>query len=274
MKLLTARLQNTAILLATAALLSPAAHATKTICTALADANTGQTLVKQGNCDERFTPASTFKIAISLMGYDSGFLKDEHAPALPFKEGYSDWGGANWKQPTDPQRWITWSVVWYSQVITQALGEARFRKYLDDLDYGNRDGSGDPVKHDGLTRAWLSSSLKISPVEQLAFLRKIVQRKLPVTAHAMEMTSRLTLIEPHPDGWEIHGKTGSGSPPGPDGKYDATRAYGWFVGWASKGSRTVVFARLDQDDKEEAGGPGPRARDALLKELPALLAGK
>ena len=123
-------------------------------------------------------------------------------------------------------------------------------------------------------RAWLSSSLKISPVEQLALLRKIVQRKLPVTAHAMEMTSRLTLIEPHPDGWEIHGKTGSGSPPGPDGKYDATRAYGWFVGWASKGSRTVVFARLDQDDKEEAGGPGPRARDALLKELPALLAGK
>lgn len=268
------RLWRSAFALAAIAALSPAVHATKTICTALADAHTGQMLLKQGRCEGRFTPASTFKIAISLMGYDAGFLKDEHAPTLPFKEGYADWGGDNWKQPTDPQRWITYSVVWYSQLVTQSLGEVRFRKYLNDLEYGNRDGSGDPGKNNGLTRAWLSSSLKISPVEQLALLRKIVQRKLPVTAHAMEMTSRLTLIEPHPDGWEIHGKTGSGSPPGPDGRYDVTRAYGWFVGWATKGPRTVVFARLDQDDKEEAGAPGIRARDALLKELPALLAAK
>ena len=48
----------------------------RTICTAIADAGTGKILMQQGDCSGRVTPASTFKIAISLMGYDSGFLKD------------------------------------------------------------------------------------------------------------------------------------------------------------------------------------------------------
>jgi beta-lactamase class D len=32
----------------------------KTICTVVADAATGTALVEQGNCAERYTPASTF----------------------------------------------------------------------------------------------------------------------------------------------------------------------------------------------------------------------
>lgn len=55
------------------------------ICTAVADARTGEVLVQRGDCAQRVTPASTFKIAISLMGYDAGFLKDEHQPTLPFR---------------------------------------------------------------------------------------------------------------------------------------------------------------------------------------------
>src|SRR5665213_394209 len=90
------------------ALMAFAAHA-EIVCTAVADAAAGKVLKQEGVCDQRVTPASTFKIAISLMGLDSGFLKDEHAPTLPFQEGYVDWGGAEWKKPTDPARWIKYS---------------------------------------------------------------------------------------------------------------------------------------------------------------------
>jgi hypothetical protein len=47
---------------------------TLTICTAVADAASGKTLKQEGACDTRATSASTFKIAISLMGFDAGFL--------------------------------------------------------------------------------------------------------------------------------------------------------------------------------------------------------
>lgn len=143
----------------------------KVVCTTVADAATGKLLKVDGLCNQRVTPASTFKIAISLMGYDAGILSDEHAPALPFHQGYPDWI-LEWRSTTDPTRWIKNSVVWYSQQVTKSLGGGRFRRYMSAFDYGNQDVSGNPGKHDGLTYAWLSSSLKISPLEQLTFLAR------------------------------------------------------------------------------------------------------
>jgi beta-lactamase class D len=243
----------------------------RTICTAIADAATGTVVLEQGDCRDRVTPASTFKIALSLIGYDSGLLKDAQSPALPFREGYSDWGGPEWKQTTDPTRWIQYSVVWYSQQLTQSLGAERFQDYVDKFHYGNQDLSGDPGKGNGLARSWLGSSLKISPLEQLSFLGKLVNRQLPVSAHAIDMTQEITRIAPLANGWDLHGKTGTGFPRTADGTQDPAHAYGWFVGWASKGARTFVFARLIQDEAEEATPSGPRARAALLSELPSLL---
>jgi len=54
----------------------------RTICTAIADAKTGARLMHDGDCGTRFTPASTFKVALSVLGYDTGFLQDEHSPTL------------------------------------------------------------------------------------------------------------------------------------------------------------------------------------------------
>lgn len=254
---------------APAALLSRPAGP-RVVCTLIADA-AQETLLKQsGTCDRRVTPASTFKIAISLMGYDSGFLIDEHAPALPFREGYPDWNPA-WRTVTDPTSWIKNSVVWYSQQVTQSLGEDRFQRYVAAFGYGNADVSGDPGKHNGLTAAWLSSSLKISPVEQIAFLEKVLNQRLSVSAHAYDMTSRITAVGEVSGGWEVHGKTGTGFPVQPGGGYDLEHAFGWFVGWASRGDRTLVFAHLIEDEKKEADNAGLRARDAFMRELPGLL---
>ena len=248
--------------------LIPAAQA-RDVCTVIADAGNGQVLREEGECDRRVTAASTFKIAISLMGFDSGFLVDEHSPALPFRNGYPDWL-PEWRQTTDPTSWIKYSVVWYSQQITTSLGQDRFRRYVSEFHYGNQDVSGNPGKHDGLTQAWLSSSLKISPLEQVSFLENVVNHQFLLRARAYDMSARITAIAALPNGWEIHGKTGTGFPMGPDGAHDELHAYGWFVGWAIKGPRTLVFARLTQDDKPESIRAGLRAREEFLAKAPAM----
>lgn len=72
------------------------------LCTVVTDTSSEQRLRQDGMCDRPVTPASTFKIAISLMGYDSGFLIDEHSPALPFQDGYPDWGRRGGRRPIRP----------------------------------------------------------------------------------------------------------------------------------------------------------------------------
>lgn len=245
---------------------APAQAETVVVCTAVADADTGAVLKREGECDTRATPASTFKIPISLMAFDAGFLEDVHRPALPFREGYADWVPA-WRSTTDPARWMTESVVWYSHKATEALGPERFGRYVDAFGYGNKDVSGDPGKDNGLTRAWLSSSLQISPLEQLAFLRRIVRRELPVNSHAYEMTRALVDIGPQPGGWHVYGKTGAAPSKNPDGSVIAGQPWGWFVGWAEKDGRTVVFARLTRDTVRPAVSPGRAARAAVVREL-------
>jgi beta-lactamase class D len=257
-----------AVLALTGALQCPATRAGAT-CTALADAVTGRLLKSEGLCDQRVTPASTFKIALSLMGYDSGFLTHEHLPALPFHDGYVDYM-PSWKATTDPTTWIKNSVVWYSQQLTEWLGEERFRHYVEAFHYGNADVSGDPVRHDGLTHAWLSSSLRISPLEQLEFLHRLITRQLPVSARAYDMTSRITAVG-KANGWELHGKSGNGARVNADGTVDHTRQIGWFVGWASQGERVVAFARCIQDDGPQPEPVARRAREGMLRDLPGLL---
>ncbi len=239
-------------------------------CTFMTDAATGARLVQHGQCDERVTPASTFNIVVSLMGYDSGILIDEHAPALPFKEGYPDWIPA-WRATTDPASWLRHSVLWYAQQVVARLGADRFARYLQQFEYGNQDLSGDPGKNNGLAMAWVSSSLTISPVEQAAFLRKLVNHELPVSAHAVEMTSRIMVTDTLANGWVVRGKTGTASPVLANGKDDATRQYGWYVGWASKAGRTVVFARMVLQPRRQDSYAGWRVKQAFLEALPGHL---
>ncbi len=264
------RLEYLAYALLATGLIASKAEA-RTICTVVAYANTSKVLVQQGDCATRVTPASTFKIALSLMGFDSGFLKDEHAPVLPYRPGYAAWGGKAWRQPIDPERWIKLSVVWFSQQVALSLGQERFQRYATAFQYGNADVSGKPAYRNGMSGAWINSTLQISPLEQIAFLEKVVNRKLPVSSHAFDMTDRITEIATLPTGWDVHGKTGTGSP-GATGKYDAAHAYGWFVGWAVKGSEKLVFARLIQDEHATAPNAGLRARDSLLNDFQSLIA--
>ena len=176
-----------------------------------------------------------------MIGYDTGILSDEHAPAWPYKEEYEAWMDS-WKTTVDPTSWLRDSVVWYSREITRRLGAVQFQDAVDRLGYGNRDISGDPGKNNGLTKAWISSSLQISPAEETAFLRKLLLRQLPVSRPAMDRTVAIVPQFPLPDGWMVHAKTVTGLQPRADGKIDQDRHFGWFVGWVQKDERTFAFA--------------------------------
>ena len=243
------------------------------LCTVVADVADGRIVFQDGTqdaCAARYTPASTFKLAIALMGYDAGILQDAHAPVWDYQPSYPDWGGDDWRKPVDPTHWIKYSVFWYSQQIGEKLGLARLQQYTTAFGYGNQDVSGHPGKNNGTRGAWHVSSLRISPLEQLDFLRRLARRQLPVKPQAYDMAEILFDAGVDADGWKIHGKTGTGSP-GSFGDYDREHAYGWYVGWARKDGRELVFARLIQDEKAARPNAGMRAREQLLAGLPGWL---
>lgn len=248
------------------ALAVPATAEERVVCTLVLETSSTDPLLREGTCDERISPASTFKVAISLMGFDAGIFTAPDEPEWPFRDGYVDWN-PRWKQATTPKGWMRDSVVWFSQRATEQLGSERFAAYVDAFDFGNEDVSGDKGKGNGLTNAWLSSSLQISPVEQVAFLMRMNEGKLPVSASAVKHTKELMDNGEQPGGWHTYGKTGAGMPFGPDGELLKGQPFGWYVGWAEKGERQVAFARLIRFSERPEGSPGAIARDGLLKVL-------
>lgn len=184
------------------------------------------------HCKERASPDSTFKIALSLMAFDQNLITQDTV----FK-----WNGEvnpyypQWNQNQTPKTWLTYSVVWVSQQLTPQLGMEKIQHYLKIFDYGNQDFSGDPGKDNGLTHAWLSSSLKISPEEQLRFLERLVNETLPVSSEAKTNTIENMYLETTPQGWQLFGKTGSGM------DYITNMPEGWFEGFIEKPDQTYIF---------------------------------
>ncbi|RUV56030.1 class D beta-lactamase [Mesorhizobium sp. M5C.F.Ca.IN.020.29.1.1] len=235
-------------------------------CTLILDAASGETLYRQGVCDQRFSPASTFKVPLSLIGYDAGILIDVHTPAWDYKPEFN--AVKRDQKTVDPTIWEKDSVLWFSQEITRRLGSERFAGYVSKFDYGNTDVSGNAGKNDGLTRSWVNSSLRISPVEQVNFLRRLLARKLPVSDKAYAMTEAI-LPTFQAGGWTVQGKTGTTGLR--DDADKVNRSLGWFVGWAQSDGRKIVFARLVVDTKRSDTPKGLRTRAMFMKELPNLV---
>ncbi len=257
-----------AILLGALCAILPARAAT--ICTLLADAQSRTILLAEGDCESRVTPASTFKLPLAVMAFEAGIITSATEPKLPFREGYPDWIAA-WRQDTDPTMWMLHSNVWYSQRLTEQLGADRLANYARAFGYGNADFSGDPGRNNGLERSWIASSLKVSPLEQAGFLAALAERQLPVSARAIEGAIGLIETAGTVDGWQIRGKTGSAYPRRADYSFDYARGWGWYVGWAEKHGRQLVFVRLNQDEQRHERSGGLRARDAVLDQWPTLI---
>ncbi|MDP9838150.1 beta-lactamase class D [Neorhizobium huautlense] len=250
--------------------ISSASATEKVECTLIIDAKTGETILRKGTCDQGFYPQSTFKLPLAMMGYDAGILTSSTAPLWPYKAEYKR--SKREQKDTMPQIWLSDSIVWYSQEITRKLGKKAFGDYVRGFGYGNMDVSGGPGGTDGLTESWLSSSLKISPDEQVAFLKRFLDGKLPISAEAVEKTKNAAPTFKGNADWHIVGKTGSGSMRNSAGKWDPNRPIGWFVGWGHGQTRSVIFARLLVDTKRHTDKPiSFTVRDSMIRDLPKIV---
>lgn len=208
-------------------------------------------LIKEGKeCDTRYSPASTFKVPLAVIGYDSRILKDENNPIWTNKEPVTflkDY----WDGEKTPSNWMRFSIVWYSQALTKELGAKAFQGYIDKLNYGNKDLTGNPGKNDGLTQAWLSSSLLISSLEQIAFIEKLAKDDLPFAKESQLKTKKIlrffdeSLLS---NGWILYGKTGTDV----DEKTKLRRGY--FVGFGEKDKRMISYVIHMTGEKDSKVG--------------------
>lgn len=192
----------------------------------------------QNRCNQRIAPDSTFKVALSLMAFNQGLIKQDTVFKWDSKKGAL----SDWDKDQTPKTWLTYSVVWVSQQITNQLGYPDIKRYLADFKYGNKDFSGDPGKNNGLNYAWLSSSLKISAIEQLNFLKAMLNHKLPLTSEAIEDTRKNMYLGKLDNGADYYGKTGSGR----HGRNErltnpSLLRDGWFVGFIEQGNNHYIF---------------------------------
>ncbi|HBR70651.1 TPA: class D beta-lactamase [Candidatus Dependentiae bacterium] len=198
-------------------------------------------IYQAGDCNKRYSPCSTFKIAISLMGYNEKILKNESLPEWHYTSSYNA-PFAKWQQSHSPSLWIKNSCVWYSQIITQKIGMEKFQSYVDMFNYGNKNILGSKLKN-GLTHCWLSNSLKISVKEQVDFLNKLIKNQLPVSLEAHHFTRNLLFIEQLSLNCELYGKTGLG--------LINNKEIGWFIGWMKNNQDIFIFAAVLENQKEK-----------------------
>jgi beta-lactamase class D len=203
----------------------------------------------RNRCQQRIPANSTFKIPLAVMAFDQGVI-DENTSFVWDGIKHADF--PDWDKNQTPVTWQKYSVVWVSQQITPRIGLKNIEKYLADFAYGNQNFSGDPGKNNGLTHAWLSSSLNISAVEQLDFLKKMEHHKLPVKPVAIEKAKRLIHQGSLANGVDYFAKTGSGwHGRSKDGNTSGKLRDGWYVGMVEQGTAKYVFVTNITDRKPE-----------------------
>lgn len=216
-------------------------------------------------CHERLPAASTFKIPLAVMAFDSGLLKSETSPEFKWKGEKTIF--EQWNKNQTPTSWMRDSVVWVSQELTSKLGDKKITKYLQDYDFGNADMGG------GLKYAWLTpapfiyepmqNTLRISGHEQVKFLEKLWHRELKASREAQDKTIQLMTEDVSPRGSVLTGKTGSGFT---NENYDYR--LGWYVGHLKKGnSEYIVVVNFSDKQKQDTTTFGGRDAKELAMKL-------
>jgi len=204
-------------------------------------------------CAERFPPASTFKIPNSLIGLETGVIRDQHF-VIPWDSVRRP--VAEWNRDHDLQSAIRVSAVWYYQELARRVGYEKMSRWVDTLGYGNRDISG------GVERFWLGSSLLISANEQVEFLKRLQRNDLPFSQRSMQIVKEILILEKN-ESYILRGKTGFST------EVNGLVA-GWFVGYLERGSNVYFFATNITGPEEEGDRIFRRRKEiclSILREL-------
>lgn len=186
--------------------------------------------------ETRFIPASTFKIVNSLIGLSVGAVGSVDEP-LPF--GGQPQMIKDWERDMGLREAIKLSNVPIYQALARRIGHARMREGLVSLGYGNTEIGAK------VDRFWLDGPLKISAVEQTAFLARLARDQLPLSGDVQAKVREIVMLEQNGER-TLYGKTGWLNAPNP--------GIGWWVGWVTKGGHLYSFA-LNIDITQAADAP-------------------
>ncbi len=197
----------------------------------------------------RKAPQSTFKIISTLMGLEHGVIIDEKSRMQ--YNGTKYWLDA-WNKNVDLKEAFQSSCVWYYHQLVYGISKDNVRHFLQKLQYGNQDisqwkGSGSSDK-DELNGFWLSSSLKISPLEQVQVLSNIFEGKVLIDRNHIRILKNI--MQQKIFGKEVYAKTGSNM-----------KGESWFVGFFSIPTGRKYFAFYVDDPKGGVSG----AKDVALR---------
>jgi beta-lactamase class D len=199
----------------------------------LLDAGRGRMIVHNPErARTRFLPASTFKIANTLIALEAGAVDGPEALLVrdSLRAPRQDWWPAVWARDHTLRTALAGSVVWYYQELARRIGPQRMQAYLSDFDYGNRDISG------GIDQFWLTGSLRISSLEQVEFLRRFYHGELGLSARTTRIARELLILEEMP-GSRLSGKTGWAGLDDTD-----VPQVGWLVGYLEREDEVYFYA--------------------------------
>ena len=143
------------------------------------------------------------------------------------------------------------------QKFAKALGVEREKKYLQQIDYGNMNPSGD------IEQFWLNGRLRISALEQLEFLTRLYRNELPFKVKHQRLVKDMIINEANSD-WLLRAKTGWTTPEGEE-------QVGWWIGWVETIDGAVFFAlNIDMPNGLKDTGKRKSIAKAILKSINAL----
>ncbi len=194
-------------------------------------------------------PASTFKIFNSLVILESG-VRSSVDDIVPW-DGVTR-GIPSWNRDHSLRTGIEVSAVWMYQLLASEVGADRMRELVEAADYGNALTGPD------VTDFWLRGDIRISPLEQLDFLERLVTGDLPFRDEHIAAVREIIVREQAED-WTWSHKTGTalaGSP-----------TLGWLVGSTAYDGREWVFAmNLDLERPDDVGSQiDPQIRITLAR---------
>ncbi|MBD2021007.1 class D beta-lactamase [Leptolyngbya sp. FACHB-36] len=176
-----------------------------------------------------FLPGSTFKVLNALISLETGVIPDEITVFT--------WDGIQrqvpeWNRDLNLKEAMALSAIWFYQVLARRIGHERMQNWVSRVGYGNQKIG----KKEEIDSFWLQGELRITPQEQIQFLRRLYKNDLPFSERSLSIVKNMMIVEQTPD-YTIRGKTGW------VGFADAVRPQiGWFVGYLEKGKNVYFFA--------------------------------
>lgn len=182
----------------------------------------------QAQFEQTFSPASTFKICNSLIGLETGVIKDENF-VIPWDSVTRK--NPNWNSDQDLKSAFKNSTVWYFQDLARRVDEKQMKYWLEKANYGNADTSG------GIDKFWLTGGLRISPKQQIDFLKRLHDNQLPFSQRSMDIVKKIMIAKNTLD-YVVRAKTGWGEQDNKD--------VGWYVGYLETKDKVYYFANCIQ----------------------------